>query len=217
MQWLERIPDAACVIAPHPDDETIGCAGLLRRLSLNGSRVVVLYITMTSEERRVEARRARECLGITDDVEIGLCEGRLDVTDDAIERMANAIARCSPSTVLVPAMEDVHPDHKQANLLTGAALGLLGKDFEPSIMTYEGFCPCAAANCWVDISSVAECKWEALACFASQEHLYRISSVTRALNQYRALVTFRRAVKYAEAYRRLAVGEYIELSKGVLA
>ena len=34
------------VVAPHPDDEIIGCGGLINKIKENGGRVYVLYLTV---------------------------------------------------------------------------------------------------------------------------------------------------------------------------
>ena len=34
------------VIAPHPDDEVIGCAGLIQKIKNGGGKVFVLFLTV---------------------------------------------------------------------------------------------------------------------------------------------------------------------------
>ena len=34
------------IIAPHPDDEVIGCAGLIQKVKNNGGKVFVLFLTV---------------------------------------------------------------------------------------------------------------------------------------------------------------------------
>lgn len=38
-------PQNSLIVAPHPDDETIGCAGLIQQLRETGKRVDVIYMT----------------------------------------------------------------------------------------------------------------------------------------------------------------------------
>ena len=59
----------ALIVAPHPDDETIGCGGLVRALVRQGARVDILVVTdgkashrnsITYPPRRLIDARARE-------------------------------------------------------------------------------------------------------------------------------------------------------------
>jgi N-acetylglucosamine malate deacetylase 1 len=39
------------VIAPHPDDEVLGCAGLIHRVKSSGGKVYVLIMTVGDEKQ----------------------------------------------------------------------------------------------------------------------------------------------------------------------
>ena len=67
------------VVAPHPDDETLGCGGLVSLLAQNGSAFYIVFVTDGSAshrnstawptarlaaQREQEARNALVCLGI---------------------------------------------------------------------------------------------------------------------------------------------------------
>ncbi|MEJ6069414.1 PIG-L family deacetylase, partial [Psychrobacter sp. 16-Bac2893] len=34
-----------CIFAPHPDDEVLGCGGLLQQLAANGNPIVLIHVT----------------------------------------------------------------------------------------------------------------------------------------------------------------------------
>src|SRR4051812_26082117 len=65
------------VVSPHPDDESIGCGGTLRKHVLNGDSVHAIFLTSgeagghgrsrdeTIHLREREAQRASEILGLT--------------------------------------------------------------------------------------------------------------------------------------------------------
>ncbi len=73
----EALAADAVVIAPHPDDETLGCGGTLLRKRALGARVAVIFMTDgtashqhlvpakdLASEREAEAREAASVLGI---------------------------------------------------------------------------------------------------------------------------------------------------------
>lgn len=120
---------ASClVIAPHPDDETLGCGATIARKRAAGTQVTVVIVSdgrrspraaeLTEAEfvvlRRTEALEALSRLGVAaDDVEFldfedGTLVERLPEVAAALRRV---IQRRSPQQVLVTSTADRHPDH----------------------------------------------------------------------------------------------------------
>ena len=75
---MHALPKKVLIIVAHQDDETIGCAGTIKRLSEQGSIVDVVFVTSGNtvvyhsgkynadsiiDVRSDEANRAREILG----------------------------------------------------------------------------------------------------------------------------------------------------------
>jgi LmbE family N-acetylglucosaminyl deacetylase len=117
-------PDAArvVVLAPHPDDETLGCGGTIRRYADEGVPVVVVVMTdgsgVHSERsdivalRREEARRAAEILGVQEVVFLEFVDGELQTQREALQRRLDAeLSRLAPDIVFAPFPVDPHPDH----------------------------------------------------------------------------------------------------------
>src|SRR3546814_9402786 len=74
MRMLECVRNAL-VIAPHPDDEVLGCGGTIARLTGGGAQVHVAIVTRAGADRFdpeladtgvAEARAAHACLGVAD-------------------------------------------------------------------------------------------------------------------------------------------------------
>ncbi|MBC3787579.1 PIG-L deacetylase family protein [Spirosoma utsteinense] len=127
---------SALVIAPHPDDESLGCGGTIAQLRAMGYAVHVVFVsdgTMSHPNsiaypanrlrdlRESEARDALQILG----VEAGACTflrfRDRDVPGkdspgflEAATVLASLIDRLKPSTVFVPWRRDPHPDHRSS-------------------------------------------------------------------------------------------------------
>jgi LmbE family N-acetylglucosaminyl deacetylase len=117
------------VLAPHPDDETVGCGATLARKCAEGSAVHVCVVTDGSKSQRSdrlgarelairrerEARRACEVLGIDERNLRFLAreDSSLAASDDRlVEGLASMIDDLRPRELLVPCGIDVHPDHR---------------------------------------------------------------------------------------------------------
>jgi LmbE family N-acetylglucosaminyl deacetylase len=115
------------VCAPHPDDETLGCGGLIARKRDAGTAVRVLVASngagshVTRSGLDLAAIRAREVteacriLGVAarDLVQLGLPDGELArFEDELVDRVAEEIDELRPDDVFVTSTRDWHPDHQ---------------------------------------------------------------------------------------------------------
>lgn len=129
----------ALVIAPHPDDETIGCGATIMQKTDAGTPVHVVIVgdggADDRELREDECREACRRLGVADDaVEfLAFPDGHLEEHTDEIDaRLCDAVARVAPADVFAPSAIDNHPDHRAVaavvdRLRTGAvAAGSVG-------------------------------------------------------------------------------------------
>lgn len=132
----EFVASSCLVLAPHPDDETLGCGALIARKRAAGSRVTVVIVAdggesprgdeVTLEQftalRQEEARAALAELGVGDDdlVFLGFEDGKLsERIVDIADALAPVLRERSPEQVLVTSIMDRHPDH--------AAVGRVGR------------------------------------------------------------------------------------------
>lgn len=136
------------VLAPHPDDEILGCARLMQQAATAGCPLIIVWLTdgsashgpLTHEERNAlvfrrysEADEGLSALGISP-----LATYRLGHPDGELEKHAQEARleverfcqRHNVSTVAVTDAGDSHPDHRAAHAL---AIGL--KDI-PDLITY---------------------------------------------------------------------------------
>ena len=135
------------VVAPHPDDEALGCGGLLALLRQAGQPVAAVLVsdgTMSHPAsalfsaparravREAEFRHALTLLGIdTEPLLLGLPDSRVPASfkephfEEAVIRLQNFLKSHQAATVLVPWRRDPHPDHRATNQLVQAALATL--------------------------------------------------------------------------------------------
>jgi LmbE family N-acetylglucosaminyl deacetylase len=123
-------PRRLLVIAPHPDDETIGAHALMTRMRWRGVAVRVLVVTDGAAshpsslrwprprlvaERRRESRRVLRQIGVAASAItfLDLPDGRAHTRDDAIRRgLTRAIGHHRSTLIVGPANSDDHLDHR---------------------------------------------------------------------------------------------------------
>lgn len=125
------------VIAPHPDDETLGCAGLMRRYRAQGHVVRIIVVTDGSQAKlpanpspqEVAAMRRRESIRAANLLDIPTEEVLfLSYPDGAAqehrERIAADIASqiwlYQPALILSPHGIDAHVDHRTVSTIVQA-------------------------------------------------------------------------------------------------
>jgi LmbE family N-acetylglucosaminyl deacetylase len=112
------------VVAPHPDDETLGCGGTILRHIAQGDAVAWLIITGMSEQKGFTtaqiAARADELHAVaalyqfTSVHNLGFPTTALDTISMAelVEQMGQVFQKEQPEIVYLPYQGDVHTDHR---------------------------------------------------------------------------------------------------------
>lgn len=209
------------VIAPHPDDEVLGCGGTIARLTDNGNEVHVAVVTRGNQPRfaaeavaqvRGEALAAHALLGVTATHWLDLPAAELDTLPqvDLNQPLDDLIRRIAPDTVFVPFAGDIHRDHQLVFHASLVAMRPRAPDYPARILAYETVsetnwsAPCATSsfvpNVSVDIADTLERKLAAFRCYASQQAPFpheRSPVALEALATLRGATVHRRA---AEAF-----------------
>ena len=132
------------VVAPHPDDETLGCGGLISLLAQNGRVFYIVFVTDGSAshrnssawpaarlatQREREASDALACLGIENAPRLflRLPDANMPAPGDpawesAVAAVSRILQRFAPNLVLLPWRRDPHCDHRASWLLSQQAL-----------------------------------------------------------------------------------------------
>ena len=182
------------VLAPHPDDEVIGCGGLVAQHLRERREVRVVVATDgaqagTAAARQEESRRGLALLGEGAALEfLGFADRALG--DDVAPRLRDILLAYRPDLILVPSPIEIHPDHLA---LARAFCELVQRDETlfadlavARVAFYEVGQP-VRPNALVDISDVAESKYAAIAEHRSQLGQRDYVAYARGLNAYRAM------------------------------
>ncbi len=238
--WTERVRAAsALVLAPHHDDEVLGCGGLIAQLAAAGAAVRVLFLTDGGgggggaeavadrdayvRRRREESARACEILGLAGCDHLDLPDGALEHhLDAAAEGIRRAVLTQRPELLLVPSPLEVSRDHRAAFAALHRLLAPLRDgqpDHEPlrglRVLLYEVNHP-AYPDLLVDVSPEREHLEKAMAAYASQEERHPYWNAGLGLRRFRTL-SLAPGVEMAEGYRRLRVEDFSTRSLAQLA
>ena len=118
-----------CIFAPHPDDEILGCGGLLQQLAANGNHIVLIQVTNGTQShpnseiyppeklntiRPQESLEALKVLGLAQQVTtvaLELTDGKVFAEQQQFQQKLATIIE--PKDILVTVFEhDGHPDHE---------------------------------------------------------------------------------------------------------
>lgn len=135
--------DTVVIVAPHPDDETFACGGLIALKRLQGISAHVIFLSRgegahqkccatsgneIGDARSHEAEQACALLGVPQDnlhwfnLPDGSIPSAVDIDHEVMEKLAKIIHACQPGEVYVPVPFDCWPDHRQATELVTAAI-----------------------------------------------------------------------------------------------
>jgi len=211
---FELRAEPVLVLAPHPDDEAIGCGGTLHRLHQAGARITCLFLTHGSEEaarRQAEARDAAVILGIDDVVFWDEPPRQLEPTKSNTAQLAELLRRVKPAMIFTPFPWDYHPDHLATNRLLRRARRALPADC--SCLAYEVWTP-GLPNTFCDIADVLEVKRRAIEQYASQLKRINFVAATEALAKYRS-VMLQHGDSHVEAFLRCPPEDFFAICRRV--
>jgi len=217
MRGAFAVDERVLVIAPHPDDEAIGCGGAICLHRQRGDAVRVVFLTSGElglkhlpreqawQVREEEARAAAAVLGLTGLTFLRLPDWFLgDGVAEAAAALRPTVERWAPQLVYLPHPQEAHPDHRVALPILRAALRDAAAR-PPALRGYEVWTPLAEYDHVEDITGVMRRKLRAVRCYASQTAHFRYDRAIRGLGQYRGVLAAR--CRYAEVFQSGAAGE----------
>jgi N-acetylglucosamine malate deacetylase 1 len=209
-------PGPVLVIAPHPDDETIGAGGALARHALAGDAVTVLVATSgertsgghqrawaVAMTRETECRAACTDLGIGAPIFLRLPDGALG---DRLGQLTAAVREYGRDArvAYLPSLLDLHRDHRAVNAAVAAAM--LAAD----TYGYEVWSP-GPVDVVLDIGEVYERKERALRRYATALTSIDYVRAAHGLATYRSIAGGLGGSRFAEGFVRLRAREHAAL------
>jgi LmbE family N-acetylglucosaminyl deacetylase len=213
------------VLAPHMDDEVLGCGGTLARHAEAGSDITVIFLTdgclagrrdQQPEEivsvRKAEARCAAQVLGIRTLTFLDAEDGRLRFDRLVASRVREALERDRPEILYLPSFLEGHADHRAASGVLLEATRGSGLSFE--CRAYEVWTP-LFPNCLVSIDATVQLKQQALRCYRSQLAVVDYAHSGLGLNAFRAMGLGSDGGRFAEAFHAQPLADYRRLCEAV--
>ena len=203
------------VIAPHPDDESIGCGGATCLHAARGDRVGAVFLTsgeaglkhLPPDEawrvREREAEAAAAVLGTAWLAFLRMPDWTLGAhTAAAAAALRPLLDREAPGLIYLPHAAEWHPDHQAALPIVRAAVSGSARP-APVLRGYEVWTPLPAHDHVEDVTPAMARKLRAVRCYASQLGHFRYDLAVRGLNQYRGRIAAR--TRFAEVFQEQPV------------
>ena len=209
------------IIAPHMDDEVLGCGGVISKYKETGDKVCTVFVAHRVYNHQYDERRnniershtlkAKKILGYGDSFFLDLPDERLDVSiQDIIIPLEKYINEIKPDTVYIPFRGDNNQDHRAVFDAGRVVLRPLATPFVSNVYMYEvpssteqspplsenAFLP----NYYVDIKDHIGTKIKAFECYETEKRKYphpRSEDALRVLAQKRGVEI---GFEYAEAF-----------------
>lgn len=214
------------VVAPHPDDEVIGCGGAIVKHVRRGNRVRIVVVVerepsfhdvgVTKSEFDAELESAALALGAYESIHLEAPSRDLRLDRALVIRLASLIRQQRPEVVYVPHPHESDAEHMAVHDLTMQAVWMASEPFFPEagtepaplpsvVLGYEVWTPLDQFQYVEDITSVLHVKLTALRCYRSQLRIRPYDAMAEGLAAYRGVMA--RGGGAAEVFSVLRVGE----------
>ncbi|WP_165997998.1 PIG-L deacetylase family protein [Bacillus sp. Cs-700] len=199
-QLVTSLPgEKILVLAPHVDDDMIGCGGAILKYLKEGKEVHIAYLTQSNKrgsiglqgeeiiiERKKEAETVAKKIGLPLNQLhfLSACDSELLTTDLAVE-LGSIMSRLNPDVVFFPSIIDTHTDHyavsKKLYELAKEQNGVLD---HVHLMMYEVQNPISPvySNRILDITEVYNEKVSLLHYYKSQQTRFYFLPIMNHLN-----------------------------------
>ena len=129
----QKLSRNVIIISPHPDDEALGCGGLISHLTKGGCNVSLIMLTggencesaksikkeNLKDIRRNLTKKSAIVLGIKEEniYFLNFIDGNVNSKDPEITRLREILNKANADAIYVPHLMDGWNDHVQAHLI----------------------------------------------------------------------------------------------------
>ena len=188
--------DKIAVIAAHPDDEILGCGGVLKKLSSEGHEINVLILgegvtsrnrfrdtELVSEELnklKENSRKANQKVGVKNVIFKDFPDNRFDSVDmlDIVKEIESFLQEFPANTIFTHHRGDLNIDHKILNQAVLTACRPISNVSPECILAFEVLSSTEwsfgvrenifSPNVFINIEKELETKIEALSCYEAE-------------------------------------------------
>lgn len=215
----EREQKNVLVLAPHMDDELIGCGGSILKHKEAGRNISIIFFTdgshfindknMSREfclKRKKEANTVCEFVGVTP-YYLDIPDRTLSYNSETLEQVVNILHKCQPDIIYLPHRNEGDKEHRIVAEIFNEAYWLANDTYQLKyqkqmniakvILEYEVWTPIVNPTYYEDISDFIEKKCNAISIYKSQKKFFDYAYSIKGLNQYRGGMFH---VPYAEAF-----------------
>lgn len=207
------------IVAPHPDDETLGIGGTLLKHKANNDDVYCIFVTNIDEkhgfdkeivnQRQIEIDKVSKLYGFNKIYKLNFPTATLTQKDmfDLISKISNIFKDIEPNIIYLPNKFDVHSDHRIIFDATYSCTKSFRYPYIKKILMYEtvsetefGSGSAFLPNYFVNISEYLNKKIEIMKIYKSEVQEF---GKPRSLENIKSLAIFRGSMinaKYAEAF-----------------
>lgn len=210
-----KLTDKLVVLAPHSDDESNGCGGLLAQFAgqlsvvclTNGAKGdPTLPRAVLIETREQELRAAMQLAGVRQVSFLGVEDQTLGEDQQRFAQLDLSFA----DWIFIPNFLDQHPDHKAVTTQLQVLLRERGYQPNLKIAFYEIWGTLPVWNAYVELTpELWQQKQAMIACFKSQIKHIDYASRIHGLHVYRGIAVGKGAV---EAYLVLDVEDFLAIA-----
>ena len=178
------------VIAPHADDETLGCGGTILKHNHQGDQCNWLIMTKMSnstgyskkqiQKRELEIIKVRKLLSFKNVINFNFETSKLDTIPLSIlvKSISEVIKKIKPNILYIPCSTDIHSDHRITSNAVIASSKSFRHNYIKSIREYEVLSETDYSletsttrfnpNLWIDISKFLNKKIQVIKTYSGE-------------------------------------------------
>lgn len=210
------------VIAPHIDDETLGCGGTLLKLKKLRKKISMILVSEASGytkdkeiliKKEEQVQKVKKIYKFNNFIRFGYPSSQIYKIDEKelITKFDGIIKKIKPDTIIIPFINDVHSDHRIISNVVQSCVKIFRKEYVKTILFCEiisetdhslsssingGFNP----NLFIDVSKEFKKKIEIFKIFKTENGKHPFP---RSLESLTSLLKYRGSqcnCNYAEAF-----------------